>query len=183
MVKETRTLDNNHSAVVTWQEPFLSRNQKIDIVEKVVKVADSIRFDPILISGNRTEKSLRTDNKRLIVFKNLNINNRQSLIWRTRKTRSSVSKLSKYKCFVSRLYTPNESIVFTPIQVVRSQVYCYMDITSLMTATSAVFLSPVTWTMVITSRKRGDSLTTPTRIVKTKTKLIYVVTKHVTSFA
>ena len=44
------------------------------------QVADSIRFDPILISGNRTEKSLRTHNKRLIVFKNLNINNRQSLI-------------------------------------------------------------------------------------------------------
>ena len=43
------------------------------------QVADSIRFDPILISGNRTEKSLRTHNKRLIVFKNLNINNRQSL--------------------------------------------------------------------------------------------------------
>ena len=45
------------------------------------QVADSIRFDPILISGNKTEKSLRTHNKRLIVFKNLNINNRQSLIW------------------------------------------------------------------------------------------------------
>ena len=44
------------------------------------QVADSIRFDPILISGNRTEKSLRTHNKRLIVFKSLNINNRQSLI-------------------------------------------------------------------------------------------------------
>ena len=44
------------------------------------QVDDSIRFDPILISGNRTEKSLRTHNKRLIVFKNLNINNRQSLI-------------------------------------------------------------------------------------------------------
>ena len=45
------------------------------------QVADSIPFDPILISGNRTEKSLRPHNKRLIVFKNLNINNRQSLIW------------------------------------------------------------------------------------------------------
>ena len=42
---------------------------------------EKIRSDPILISGNRTEKSLRTHNKRLIVFKNLNINNRQSLIW------------------------------------------------------------------------------------------------------
>ena len=44
------------------------------------QVADSIRLDPILISRNMTEKSLRTHNKRLIVFKSLNINNRQSLI-------------------------------------------------------------------------------------------------------
>ena len=36
MVKETRALDNNHSAIVTWQEQFLSLNQKIEIVEKVV---------------------------------------------------------------------------------------------------------------------------------------------------
>ena len=35
MVKETRALDNNHSAIVAWQEPFLSRNQNIDNVEKV----------------------------------------------------------------------------------------------------------------------------------------------------
>ena len=57
MVKETRTLDNNHSAVVTGQGPFPSRNQKIDIVEKVVfyktfsKFKIGYRLEKFVISG------------------------------------------------------------------------------------------------------------------------------------
>ena len=50
-----------------------------------------------LIARNRTEKSLRTDNKRLIVLKNLSHNNRQSLICFGPRTKLLSVKLKKYE--------------------------------------------------------------------------------------